>query len=62
MSILEAMALARPVVATDVGGMRDQVIDGETGYLVPAGDGAAITRALLALASDRKHAETMGAA
>jgi glycosyltransferase involved in cell wall biosynthesis len=62
MSILEAMALARPVVATDVGGTRDQVIDGETGYLVPAGDSAAITRALLAFASDRQQAETMGAA
>jgi glycosyltransferase involved in cell wall biosynthesis len=62
MSILEAMALARPVVATDVGGTRDQVIDGETGYLVPAGDGAAITRALLALASDSTQAEAMGAA
>ena len=62
MSVLEAMALARPVVATDVGGTRDQVVDGETGYLVPAGDGAAITRALLALATDREQAERMGAA
>ena len=61
MSVLEAMALARPVVATDVGGTVDQVIDGETGYLVPAGDGAAITRALLELAADRQQAERMGA-
>jgi glycosyltransferase involved in cell wall biosynthesis len=62
MSVLEAMALARPVVATDVGGTPDQVVDGETGYLVPAGDGAAITRALLALAADPERAEQMGAA
>jgi glycosyltransferase involved in cell wall biosynthesis len=62
MSILEAMALARPVVATDVGGTRDQIVDGETGYLVPAGDGAAITRALLELAGDSKVARKMGAA
>ena len=62
MSVLEAMALARPVVATDVGGTRDLVVDGETGHLVPAGDGLAITRALLELAADRKHADRMGAA
>jgi glycosyltransferase involved in cell wall biosynthesis len=56
------MALARPVVATDVGGTRDQVVDGETGYLVPAGDGAAITRRLLALAADRGQADKLGSA
>jgi glycosyltransferase involved in cell wall biosynthesis len=62
MSILEAMALGRPVVATDVGGTPDQVIDGETGHLVPPGDGAAVTRALLSLAEDPARAEEMGAA
>ncbi|HEY7453311.1 MAG TPA: glycosyltransferase family 4 protein [Thermoleophilaceae bacterium] len=62
MSILEAMALARPVVATDVGGTRDQVLDGETGYLVPAGDAAAVTRALLRLAADPARAGAMGEA
>jgi glycosyltransferase involved in cell wall biosynthesis len=62
MSILEAMALARPVVATDVGGTRDQVVDGETGHLVPAGDRDAVTRALLELADDPKAADRMGAA
>jgi glycosyltransferase involved in cell wall biosynthesis len=62
MSILEAMALARPVVATDVGGTRDLILDGETGHLVAPGDGAAITRALLALAADEKRARRLGAA
>ena len=62
MSILEAMALARPVVATDVGGTPDQVVDGETGYLVQAGDTAAVTRALLALADEPRTASRMGAA
>ena len=62
MSILEAMALARPVVATDVGGTPDQVLDGETGRLVPPGDAAAIGRALLELAADPARAEAMGEA
>jgi len=60
MSILEAMALARPVVATDVGGTRDQVVNGETGYLVPAGDGEALHHALIQLASDPSAADALG--
>ena len=62
MSILEAMALERPVVATDVGGTAEQVVDGETGHLVPAGDSDAIRRALLALAADPERARELGAA
>ncbi|HMN10845.1 MAG TPA: glycosyltransferase [Bellilinea sp.] len=37
-TILEAMACAKPSVATDVNGCREVVIDGETGFLTPAGD------------------------
>ena len=62
MSILEALALGPPVVATVVGGTAEQIVDGETGYLVPAGDGAALTQSLLALADDKKGAAKMGAA
>ena len=62
MSILEAMALERPVVATDVGGTHEQVLDGETGYLVPAGEAGPIRQALLALAGDPQGAREMGAA
>jgi glycosyltransferase involved in cell wall biosynthesis len=62
MSILEAMALERPVVATDVGGTAEQVVDGETGHLVPAGDPDAIRHALLALAADPERARELGAA
>ena len=62
MSILEAMALERPVVATDVGGTAEQVVDGETGHLVPAGDPEPVRLALLALAADPQRASEMGAA
>jgi glycosyltransferase involved in cell wall biosynthesis len=37
-SILEYMAAGRPVVATDVGGAREAIVDGHTGHVVPAGD------------------------
>jgi glycosyltransferase involved in cell wall biosynthesis len=62
MSILEAMALERPVVATDVGGVDDEVVDGETGYVVPAGNPGPVGRALLALAADPERAREMGVA
>jgi glycosyltransferase involved in cell wall biosynthesis len=52
MFLLEAMALARPVVATDVGGNSELVVDGETGRLVPSGDAAALAAGIRALAED----------
>jgi glycosyltransferase involved in cell wall biosynthesis len=60
MSILEAMALARPVVATDVGGIPEAVADGETGLVVAAGDTAAAAAALAALAANPARARAMG--
>jgi glycosyltransferase involved in cell wall biosynthesis len=62
MTVLEAMAAARPVIVTDVGGMAEAVADGETGLLVPAGDAGAAARALVELASDRGRAQRMGEA
>lgn len=52
--LMEAMALARPVVSTYVGGIPELVRDGDTGWLVPAGDAGATAEALRAclLASD----------
>jgi glycosyltransferase involved in cell wall biosynthesis len=60
MSILEAMALARPVVASDVGGTPEAVADGETGIVVPAGDAPAAAGALAELAADPSRAREMG--
>ncbi|CAN5322458.1 hypothetical protein BH18ACT12_BH18ACT12_23370 [soil metagenome] len=59
---LEAMAHGRSVVATDVGGLRDLVVDGETGLVVPARDPAALRDALETLLADRKLRHRLGAA
>jgi len=45
-ALIEALASGRAVVATDVGGVRSVVVDGETGILVPAGDAPAVATAL----------------
>ncbi len=35
---IEAQAIGKPVIVSDVGGMAESVLDGKTGYVVPAGD------------------------
>lgn len=52
LSMLEAMATALPVVVTEVGGHAEVVVDGESGWLVPAKDVGALAGALDALVSD----------
>lgn len=61
-SVLEYMAAGLPVVATDVGGVAEAVIDGETGHLVPAGDPAALADRISSLLSDPPRARRMGEA
>lgn len=61
MTALEAMALARPVVATDVGGLSEAVLPGDTGLLVPR-DARALAQALLELAADPGRQDAMGRA
>jgi glycosyltransferase involved in cell wall biosynthesis len=58
----EAMAHGRPVVASSVGGLRDLVVDGETGLLVPPGDVAALRSALERLLGDAELRHRLGAA
>jgi glycosyltransferase involved in cell wall biosynthesis len=62
-SLLEGMALGRPVVSTAVGGVPDVVADGETGLLVPPAEGTAgVARALARLAGDADLRARLGAA
>ena len=58
----EAMAHARPVVATAVGGLPDAVEDGVTGLLVPPNEPAALRAALLRLLDDAALRQRLGAA
>jgi glycosyltransferase involved in cell wall biosynthesis len=60
MVLLEAMSLAKAVVATNVAGVTDVVCSGETGLLVPKGDDAAFADALLVLAGDRWLLQDLG--
>jgi glycosyltransferase involved in cell wall biosynthesis len=59
-SILEYMAAARPVVATDVGGASEAVRDGETGHLVPSDDDEAMADRIISLLCDPQRARAMG--
>jgi glycosyltransferase involved in cell wall biosynthesis len=61
-SIIEAMAAGLPVIATDVGGVGELVLDGETGLLVPPRDPDALAAAIGRLTSDTALRQRMGAA
>ncbi|MGD9644867.1 MAG: glycosyltransferase family 4 protein [Pirellulales bacterium] len=61
-SILEAMAAGVPVVASDIPGNRDLVVPGETGFLVPVGDRAALATRANELLDNPQRARTMGEA
>ena len=54
------MAAERPVVATDVGGAREAVVEGETGFLVRAGDDEAMAERIAALLRDADKRRAMG--
>jgi glycosyltransferase involved in cell wall biosynthesis len=62
LSVLEAMAAGRPVVATAVGGTDEAVLHGETGLLVPAAAPAALAEAIRHLLGDPGRAARMGQA
>lgn len=61
-AILEAMAHSKPVVGTDVGGVAEAVVNGETGLVVPARDVEALANAIQYLAESPKQRQRMGEA
>lgn len=62
MLLLEAMALARPVVVSSVGGMPEVVKDGENGWLCPSEDASAFADRVIGVLSDRPRANRIGEA
>ena len=62
LTILEAMALRRPVVASAVGGIPEMIEDGLTGLLVPPRDPEALATAIVRLLRDHSLADTLGRA
>jgi glycosyltransferase involved in cell wall biosynthesis len=60
--LVEAMAMAKAVVATDAGGVPEIVIHDETGLLVPPADPQALAEAVLSLLQDPTRAARLGAA
>lgn len=59
-AILEAMAMERPVVGTQIAGIPEQVVDGKTGLLLPPGDAGLLGDAILQLLRDPVARAEMG--
>ncbi len=62
MSVLEAMAYGKPVIASRMGGIPELVADGQTGRLFEPGNVAELRAGLMALASDRNRRRDLGQA
>jgi glycosyltransferase involved in cell wall biosynthesis len=60
-AILEYMAAGLPVVATDVGGVREAVVEGESGHIVASGDDEQMAQRIIQLLANDDNARAMGA-
>jgi glycosyltransferase involved in cell wall biosynthesis len=59
-SILQAMAMGKPVISTPVGSIPEAVIDGVSGFVAPIQDSSALARRMLQLLGDREVMKRMG--
>ena len=60
MVTLEAMAMAKPIIATKIDGITEQITDGENGILVPPKDHNALSKAILRLIQDKELSKKLG--
>lgn len=58
-TVLEAMAMGRPIITTDAPGCRETTVDGENGYLVSVGNAEALAKAMIDLAGDSSKRQQM---
>jgi len=61
-TVLEAMAMGRPIITSDAPGCREAVVAGDNGLLVPPGDSAGLAEAMRMMAGDAELRKRMGAA
>jgi glycosyltransferase involved in cell wall biosynthesis len=61
-TVIEAMMMAKPAIATDIRGCREEVVAGQTGWLVPTRDAAALASAIRRCLEDPERARVMGVA
>jgi len=60
MIILEAMAMARPIIATEIDGITEQILDNKTGFLIPPQDSNSISKTLINLILDDELCNKIG--
>jgi glycosyltransferase involved in cell wall biosynthesis len=61
-SLMEAAAMSRPLVGSDISGCRQTVLDGQNGFLVPVKDGRALAEKIIVLLDNQSLARQFGAA